>query len=325
MGDTKALTNGSGGFGDPNGDEDMGIPKGARHMGGWMTGWMGRLGARTQRRGSLGFTDGVNGTPPARMGSVEDMEDVQEQGRTLAKTRNDSYSNFLACTPGGDGDQYNFRQRFGRKNSESQDLCSHAEDMARTEVTSVTDLPGGHGQLLPTLKEGVAVTDKEGNTTYGHEDPLRGVICFDDKRTIHDTGIGKEDGGAEGDASNGGQGGDASIFLIDLEEAEPGADGKPQLKPKSKKFSAASLLGGKFTQNWFFRKNDDEYDNLVMDENQEADEDDKSNISFRESSGSTTSNESNDDTSRKTVMKKLKNLADKNGWREINFGAPQGT
>ena len=48
-----------------------------------------------------------------------------------------------------------------------------------------------------------------------------------------------------------GEGG--SIFLIDLEEQED-AEGRAHLKPKSKKFSVSSLLGGKFTQNWFFKK-----------------------------------------------------------------------
>ena len=46
---------------------------------------------------------------------------------------------------------------------------------------------------------------------------------------------------------------EGSIFLIDLEETKCN-DGKTQLKPKSKKFSASSLLSSKITQSWFFRK-----------------------------------------------------------------------
>jgi hypothetical protein len=125
MADTKALTGGSGGGGGGLGggcEEEMAVPRGARAGQGWMAGWMGRLGARTQRRGSLGFSDGGQGggTPPARMGSVDEFDQLpgweqqEAGGRSLAKVRNDSYPNFLATSPGsGDqsGDQFHFRQR----------------------------------------------------------------------------------------------------------------------------------------------------------------------------------------------------------------------
>ena len=88
---------------------------------------------------------------------------------------------------------------------------------------------------MPVVLEGVVSTSlsRESETTYGQEDPLRGVIAMPRQRKNSE---------AEG-----------SIFLIDLEHEER-PDGKPQVKAKSKKFSASSLLGGKFTQNWFFRK-----------------------------------------------------------------------
>jgi len=324
MGDTKALTDTSstGGFHSDGGDGDMAIPRGAKPIAGWMTGWMGRLGARTQRRGSLGFNDGHGmNTPPAHMGSVEEVDSVdvgleqgKETGRPLGKTRNESFTNFLTCTPGGDGDQFHFRQRFGRKDSESQELCSHAQDMGRNDVTTVTDLPGGPVQMLPTLTEVSAPSNRKQSATYAQDDPLRGLVSVDPENSWKEREEGKENGKEE-------EGGEASIFLIDLEESE--VDGKTQIKPKSKKFSASSLLSGKFTQNWFFRKNDDEYDNLVMEE---GEEEDSNRRSSKLSQDSNTSNEFNEDeVGRTTLIKKLKNLTDKSSWREVNFGAPQGT
>ena len=119
MSDQKALTDGTAaGLGRV--DEDMALPPGARPISsGWMSGLMGRLTARTQRRGSLGFNDGGLSTPPARLGSQDEHWEGWEEGRKLAKEesrglarqRNDSY-NFLSSTPGGDGDQYHFKQRF---------------------------------------------------------------------------------------------------------------------------------------------------------------------------------------------------------------------
>ena len=84
---------------------------------------------------------------------------------------------------------------------------------------------------------------KDENTMYAQADPLRGVVNVRDSR--------EERGGGGGLIKEEGESG--SIFLIDLEETKCN-DGKTQLKPKSKKFSASSLLSSKITQTWFFRK-----------------------------------------------------------------------
>ena len=84
---------------------------------------------------------------------------------------------------------------------------------------------------------------KEENTMYAQGDPLRGVVTV---RELPSRGGGAKEVEEESHR-------ESSIFLIDLEETRSG-DGKTQLKPKSKKFSAASLLSSKITQNWFFRK-----------------------------------------------------------------------
>ena len=151
MSDQKALTDGSsGGLGRLN--EDLAMPPGAKPIGtGWMSGLMGRLTARTQRRGSLGFNDGGLSTPPARIGSQDEIAwEGWEEGRgQLGKQRNDSF-NFLSSTPGGDGDQYHFKQRFRRNNSESQDMSSLVgtdwEEETYTTST-LTNLPVSQNQI----------------------------------------------------------------------------------------------------------------------------------------------------------------------------------
>ena len=138
-------------------DEDLALPAGARPISsGWMSGLMGRLTARTQRRGSLGFTDGGLSTPPARMGSQDEHWEGWEEGRGLAKQRNDSF-NFLSSTPGGDGDQYHFKQRFRRNNSESQDMNNLVggdwDDEPHTTST-LTDLPVNQNHHQPYFSKG---------------------------------------------------------------------------------------------------------------------------------------------------------------------------
>jgi len=352
MSDQKALTDGTAaGLGRV--DEDMALPQGARPItSGWMSGLMGRLTARTQRRGSLGFNDGGLSTPPARLGSQDEHWEGWEEGRKLAKEesrglarqRNDSY-NFLSSTPGGDGDQYHFKQRFGRRNnSESQDMSSLVggdwEEETHTTST-LTDLPGGP-PALPTLQEGVVINlspPKEESTMYAQADPLRGVVTVRDPPSREEKGgFLKEDEEAQREGS---------IFLIDLEESKCN-DGKTQLKPKSKKFSASSLLGSKLTQNWFFRREEDDLDNLVdetMEETMEEERSRKESSNSNTSTSSADSNQSKESGGRGSVMRKLKSLTDRNngwrdlsnggsngssngrnnGWREINFGAPQGT
>ena len=86
---------------------------------------------------------------------------------------------------------------------------------------------------------------KEENTMYAQGDPLRGVVTV---REIPSRVGGAKEVEEEEESHR-----ESSIFLIDLEETRSG-DGKTQLKPKSKKFSASSLLSSKITQNWFFRK-----------------------------------------------------------------------
>ena len=81
---------------------------------------------------------------------------------------------------------------------------------------------------------------KDENTMYAQADPLRGVVTSREEMGLGG-GLIKEEGES------------GSIFLIDLEETKCN-DGKTQLKPKSKKFSASSLLSSKITQTWFFRK-----------------------------------------------------------------------
>ena len=81
---------------------------------------------------------------------------------------------------------------------------------------------------------------------YAQADPLRGVVTVRDPPSREDRG----GGGCKEEEESQKEG---SIFLIDLEETKCN-DGKTQLKPKSKKFSASSLLSTKITQNWFFRK-----------------------------------------------------------------------
>ena len=134
-------------------NEDLAMPPGAKPIGtGWMSGLMGRLTARTQRRGSLGFNDGGLSTPPARIGSQDEIawEGWEEGSRgQLGKQRNDSF-NFLSSTPGGDGDQYHFKQRFRRNNSESQDMSSLVgtdwEEETHTTST-LTNLPVSQNQI----------------------------------------------------------------------------------------------------------------------------------------------------------------------------------
>jgi len=312
MGDQRALTDGTGGVCRGT-EEELAIPRGGRPIGpGWMSGWVGRLAARTQRRGSLGFTDGGLSTPPARLGSQDDhwegweAAEGQEEGRPLSKLRNESFpGSLLSSTPGGDGDQYHFKQRFSRR-----------KDSEPSEVAGLVAWEGEHhhvcpqGVQMPTLQEGIAVTlatSREECTVSAGCDPLRGLFpptsVTEAREETEDTS--------------------GSIFLIDLEDVKT-SDGKTHLKPKSKKFTAASLLGGKLTQNWFFRKDDDELDNLV-DEAQEAEDEDRSRKSSKQSTTSISSTESNGDQGRSTVLKKLKSLTERNSWREVNFGAPQGT
>merc|ERR1719264_334598 len=286
MSDQKALTDGTSGLGRL--DEDMALPAGARPISsGWMSGLMGRLTARTQRRGSLGFNDGGLSTPPARMGSQDEHWEGWEEGRGLAKQRNDSF-NFLSSTPGGDGDQYHFKQRFRRNNSESQDMNNLVggdwDDESHTTST-LTDLPGGPS-ALPTLQEGVVVNlapPKEENTMYAQGDPLRGVVTPREPQPREERrGLVKEEEHSQREGS---------IFLIDLEETKCN-DGKTQLKPKSNKFSASSLLSSKITQSWFFRKEDDELDNLVDETMEETMEEERSRKESSNSNSSTSSSNS---------------------------------
>jgi len=108
------------------------------------------------------------------------------------------------------------------------------------------------------------------------------------------------------------------------------------------------LLGSKITQNWFFRREEDDLDNLVdetMEETMEEERSRKESSNSNTSTSSADSNQSKESGGRGSVMRKLKSLTDRNngwrdlsnggsngssngrnnGWREINFGAPQGT
>jgi len=257
-----------------------------------MAGIFRGMGARTQRRGSLGFSDGGGcGTPPARVDSGDDLEGLvcgYGIGKDMEKIKNMGGS-MMSTTPGGDGEMgLSFWHRRKRE-SECEGLVARELPMVQEDIT------------LNILKKTETVT--------ANSDPLRGV----DKRlnglmvTNEELEESKGDGG--------------SIFLIDLEEKE-GQNGKIHIKPKSKKFSASSLLNSA-ANSWFFKRDDDddELDSLVMDK-----EEDESVSGRKTSNMSATSTETDEEeVGRSNVLKKLKASLSKSGWREMNFGAPQGT
>lgn len=327
MSDLKALTSSSrGGFGGGGGDDndDMKIPGNSKGV--FFSGWMSKLGARTQRRGSLGFSDSHIGTPPSRLdddsnsGYLEDkfsngaLSSPKKDG--LSRKRNDSYSELMGgMTPGDDGDLYFLRNKFRRDDSDNnlQDASTSSihlttDGMLRLDIAKSSD-PHRETPMpevgLQTLKEG-KVLDISSETRYAHEHiDLKETPTARAFEAIADKSKGKQIEDNEG-----------SIFLIDLEEMEESENGRKILKPKSKKFSASSILQSKFAQNWFFKNGDEDTDSLVTEDEEH---------SRKTSTISNTSTDSND--SERSILTKLKTFVDKNPTRhrEMNLLQPQGT
>ena len=113
MSDLKALTSSAGGCGGGRDDDDMQIPGNSKGV--FFSGWMSKLGARTQRRGSLGFSDSHIGTPPSRLDDDSNsgtMVTTSPKKDGLSRKRNDSNSDLYGTTPGDDGDLYFLRNKF---------------------------------------------------------------------------------------------------------------------------------------------------------------------------------------------------------------------
>ena len=125
MSDLKALTSSDGGFGSGCGgdDDDIRIPENSKNI--FFSGWISKFGARTQRRGSLGFSDSQIGTPPSRLdddnsnsGSLENkfrngtVSAVSSKKDGLSRKRNDSNTDLHGMTPGDDGELYFLKNKF---------------------------------------------------------------------------------------------------------------------------------------------------------------------------------------------------------------------
>jgi len=325
MSDLKALTSSEGGFGGGGGggdDDDMRVPENSKSV--FFSGWMSKLGAKTQRRGSLGFSDSHSGTPPSRLdddsnsGYMEDklksgtMSAISTKKSGISRKRNDSNSDLQGMTPGDDGDLYFLRNKFRRDDSDN-----NLQDAAQSSIHVTTDgmlkldiakpaephretpMPGAN---LPTLRED-KVLSLETETRYAHEENgLRETTTARPFAGIAEKSKKPED--SEG-----------SIFLIDLEEMEDSGTGRTILKPQSKKFSASSILQSKFAQNWFFKNNEDDADTdcLVTEEEEESRKTSRSSIDSRDSE--------------KSILTKIKTLVEKTPTkhREMNLLQPQGT
>jgi len=292
MSDLKALTSSASGIGGIGGsdDDDMSISTNSKGIS--FSGWISKFGARTQRRGSLGFSDSHIGTPPARFDEDSNSgfaEDKVVNG--LSRKRNDSSSELHGMTPGDDGDLYFLRNKFRRNDSDNNlqevvqssihittdgllkmEIAKHAEPHKETPMPT---------SILPILEEGRVLSSS----------PRR--------RTEEMNSFKRKDEDKEG-----------SLFLIDLEEVEQNESGRKILKPSSRKFSASSLLQSKFAQNWFFKNGEDEDDDtnrLVSEEGEHTFD--------------------KNDTQDKSMLSRLKTIVEKTPakHREMNVWQPQGT
>lgn len=327
MSDLKALTSSGGGFGGGGGDDDdMKIPANSKSV--FFSSWMTKLGARTQRRGSLGFSDSHIGTPPSRLdddsnsGYMEDkfsngaLETVSPKREFLSRKRTDSHSDSHGMTPGDDGDLYFLSNKFRRNDSDHnlQDAAASSihittDGMLKLDIAKPSSEPHREtpmpGAGLATLEED-KVFSISSERRYAHEQ-----TGFEENpagrafEVVSKKSKGKQIEDSEG-----------SIFLIDLEETEESDTGRKVLKPQSKKFSASSILQSKFAQSWFFKNGEEDTDSLVTE-----DED----PSRKTSKTSITSNDSSD--SERSLLTKLKTFVDKNPTkhREMNLWQPQGT
>jgi len=313
MSDFKALTYSGGGFGGygEHDDEDgeMKVPGNTKSL--FFSSWMTRFGARTQRRGSLGFSDSHIGTPPSRLDDDSNsgfMEEKYPSGElekySTSKTerrprkRNDSYSEVYGMTPGEDGDSYFLLNKFRQKDCDSrfQDAVKSSihlttEGLVELDITKPTE--SDQVTPIPTLEEGKVVINCE--TKYAHEH-----TGLSEMATVS-AGVEKSKKMIEDN--------EGSIFLIDLEELEDSEHGTKILKPQSKKFSASSLFQNKYAQNWFFRKTDDDTETLI-------EQDYETPINCKD----------NDSDTDRSMFYKLKTLMEKNhsNRREMNVWQPQG-
>ena len=117
----------------------------------------------------------------------------------------------------------------------------------------------------------------------------------------------------------------SSIFLIDFEEIET-ENGKKILKPAGKKFSASSLLQSKFAQNWFFRNNDSDENDSLVEKDQETEE--KRKHSKEEKRKIFDVDSGKDD--KKPLLAKIRSAVERpskqsSRHREMNLWQPQGT
>jgi len=326
MSDLKALTSSEGGFSGGCGgeDDDMRVPENSKNV--FFSGWMSKFGARTQRRGSLGFSDSHIGTPPSRLdddNSNSNCESLEKKFRNgtisahslkkegLSRKRNDSTTDLHGMTPGDDGDLYFLKNKFRRNDSDNnlQDAAQSSihvttDGMLKLDIARSSDhhretpMPG---VILPTLAEEKSVKNSD-ETKYAHEDI--GI-----KDTRHFEVVSEKNKKMEDS--------EGSIFLIDLEEIEDSGAGRTILKPQSKKFSASSILQSRFAQNWFFKNSDEDADTdcLVNEEEEES----------RKTTKNCDKTEARD--SDKSILTKLKTFGNKTSTkhREMNFLQPQGT
>merc|ERR1739844_128059 len=127
MGDLKQLTSSGGQFGGSSDDyDDMKLPENTKSL--FFSSWMTKFGARTQRRGSLGFSDSHLGTPPARLDDDTNsglMDGLYQSGESekhstcntkMAPSKgSDSYCEVYGITPGEEGDSYFLINKYRRR------------------------------------------------------------------------------------------------------------------------------------------------------------------------------------------------------------------
>jgi len=294
MSDFKALKSDKGKFHVGGVDEERGIPE-SPSKNAFFSSWMRRLGGGQRRRGSVGFNEQAD-IPPNRFD--EDSNSGLESPRdgwalTFSKKRNESYSE-LGMTPGEDCDTYFYKNKFNRTDSET-----NMRDAVQSSLKLETPNPNLASLGLQTLEE---ETGKALALTASSELA----------RSIDNSEPRKQ----EADSGN-------SIFLIDFEETE-NESGRKILKPMGKKFSASSLLQSKFAQSWFFRNNDSEENDSLVEKEQETEEKQKRKISDSEDF------EDNSKDDKKPLLSRIKCAVEKQSkqstkHREMNLWQPQGT
>jgi len=310
MSGLKAITSSGGAFAHDNNnndDDDMKVPGNTNSL--FFSSWMTKFGARTQRRGSLGFNDSHIGTPPSRLdddsnsGFIEDKYQSGELEKNsisksprlprkgidsdlygvIPRKQIDSHSEVYGITPGEDGDSYFLMNKYRQNDCDStlQDTLKSSIHITRNGLVELDIAKPNKpekcatitGLALPILDIALPIVDIEKS-----------------KKKIDDN--------------------EESIFLIDLEKVEESKNRTKILKPQTKKFSASTLLQNNLAQNWFFQKNDDDTSNLVKEED-----------------GPPNKHTANETDSDRSMFYKLKTLVEKNhsNHREMNVWQPQGT